>query len=338
MIFLESPVGVGYSYSTKGESDLATNDTRTAEENLRFLDAFFAAYPEYGGNRDFYISGESYAGIYIPMLVDAIRIQNEKSPSMRINLKGFLVGNGCTGNKVGVCADGNPYRIPFMYGHGLISEEVNVKLLQACGPHYNGTAFTCREELQSAVSRAGSINIYDIYAPCVNNFDDENRVFPVLLRDDDVVKRVGLTDCIDAGVATVYLNNEEVRKALHMMPEADIGKWKMCKMFGYERTIDSVLTFYPTLIRTYRTLIYNGNVDACVPYTDNEEWTSSLGFSVKEPWRPWLVDEQVAGYVTTYNENGFTFLTVSGAGHMVPQYRPVQAYAMFERFIKNQEF
>ena len=38
--------------------------------------------------------------------------------------------------------------------------------------------------------------------------------------------------------------------------------------------------------------------------------------------------------VTSYDKD-FTFLTVKGSGHMVPQYRPVQAFAMFDRMINN---
>ena len=41
--------------------------------------------------------------------------------------------------------------------------------------------------------------------------------------------------------------------------------------------------------------------------------------------------------VTSY-ANDFTFLTVKGSGHMVPQFRPVQAFAMFERMIKHLPF
>ena len=73
-------------------------------------------------------------------------------------------------------------------------------------------------------------------------------------------------------------------------------------------------------------------------------WTSSLGLPVVKPWRLWLVDSQVAGYVTSYvsdenlKEHGLTFLTVKGSGHMVPQFRPKQAYAMFQRYINGQPF
>jgi serine carboxypeptidase-like clade I len=35
----------------------------------------------------------------------------------------------------------------------------------------------------------------------------------------------------------------------------------------------------------------------CVPYTGTEAWTASLGYGVADSWRPWIVNEQVAGYI-----------------------------------------
>ena len=67
-----------------------------------------------------------------------------------------------------------------------------------------------------------------------------------------------------------------------------------------------------------------------------QQWTSGLGFKIKDGWRSWTVLDQVcylelyhypcivhhtmlqvAGYVTEYEENDFTFVTVKGAGHQV---------------------
>jgi serine carboxypeptidase-like clade 1 len=89
-------------------------------------------------------------------------------------------------------------------------------------------------------------------------------------------------------------------------------------------------------------------VDACVPFVGTEEWTSALGFPVIEAWRPWLAgtpqnaSAQVgAGYVTTYEagpNHNFTFLTIKGAGHMVPQFKPVSALAFIQRFYRNEPF
>merc|ERR1711934_94568 len=88
-----------------------------------------------------------------------------------------------------------------------------------------------------------------------------------------------------------------------------------------------------------RVLIFNGDVDACVPYNGNAWWTASLDLPEARPFRAWSVDKQVAGYVTSYvsdsdyKTKGLTFATVKGSGHMVPQFRPKQALAMFSRFI-----
>ena len=53
------------------------------------------------------------------------------------------------------------------------------------------------------------------------------------------------------------------------------------------------------------------------------------------------VNDQTAGYVTEYDvapPGAFHFVTVKGSGHMVPEFRPVQAFAMFERFLTNSTF
>ena len=48
-------------------------------------------------NNPFYLSGESYAGIYVPFLAKAIHDHNHHAEThIKINLKGFIVGNACT--------------------------------------------------------------------------------------------------------------------------------------------------------------------------------------------------------------------------------------------------
>lgn len=57
------------------------NDGTVAEYNLKALLQFFVKFPRLKKN-DFYIAGESYAGIYIPYLAKNIHEHNEK-PSSR---------------------------------------------------------------------------------------------------------------------------------------------------------------------------------------------------------------------------------------------------------------
>ena len=68
MLFLESPVGVGWSScaaNTAGKPCIC-NDTTTANENYEALLQFVGRHPSFKG-RPFFISGESYAGICEPV-------------------------------------------------------------------------------------------------------------------------------------------------------------------------------------------------------------------------------------------------------------------------------
>ena len=52
---VESPVGVGFSYSDNPDVDYNTDDNKTALDNYHFLVDFFRSFPEYRQN-DFYIA------------------------------------------------------------------------------------------------------------------------------------------------------------------------------------------------------------------------------------------------------------------------------------------
>ena len=70
VIFVEQPVGVGYSYAADA-GGYQTDDNQTAIENLRFLEGWMAEFPQYRNN-DLWLTGESYAGVYIPTLANQI--------------------------------------------------------------------------------------------------------------------------------------------------------------------------------------------------------------------------------------------------------------------------
>lgn len=99
MLYLESPAGsddpIGFSYCSKNGrvAAICSWDDKTQAEAYAFtLKAFFAAFPEYANN-DLYLTGESYAGQYIPNIANYIvtKMPNEFS------FKGIAVGNGCWG-------------------------------------------------------------------------------------------------------------------------------------------------------------------------------------------------------------------------------------------------
>lgn len=125
-------------------------------------------FPEYAQN-DFFITGESYAGVYIPTLAE--QIMNDASNT--INLKGMAVGNGCWGSKVGLCAFGSDmHRInaQFLLGHGAISKALYKSIVGACGDPAAGPG-TWPEPLPAACAQlvtemqqsAGDYEIYNFY-------------------------------------------------------------------------------------------------------------------------------------------------------------------------------
>ena len=79
MLYLESPKGVGFSYCDNGPDSCINTDVSTALDAYEFLIIFFQSYPEYKDNK-FYITGESYAGIYIPMLMQQIMLDPLSPP------------------------------------------------------------------------------------------------------------------------------------------------------------------------------------------------------------------------------------------------------------------
>ena len=121
VLFLDSPSNVGFSYcGTKAKTaPCSWTDTSTAALNFGALQQFFSKFPEYAQNR-FYIWGESYAGIYIPMLAEAIlnasstTVGESAGPAVPLPV-GIGVGNGCLGDEVGKCsAQGTRIEVEFL--------------------------------------------------------------------------------------------------------------------------------------------------------------------------------------------------------------------------------
>jgi len=345
IVFLEAPAGVGFSYADT-PAGLSHNDTGTAADNYQAVAQFMKGFPELAQN-ELFIAGESYAGAYVPMLALEIIKHNKAADrgavsAGKMNLQGILVGNGVTGQGSIPGPVGEKLSVDFYYGHGLFSAALYGEIQTACGD-FAKTSGKCGSLLDTMHATIGHVNVYDLYAPCIMDIEDADKNGQRAPATGRSLARVldnglgGPDGCIDAGAATKYLNTDAVQAALHVAVAKK--SWVICGGIHYSSDSGSLLPHYKaTLVPQIRVLIFNGDVDACVPYNGNEWWTSSLGLPVVKPWRSWLVDEQVAGYVTSYVDdsaykaNGLTFLTVKGSGHMVPQFRPKQAYAMFERF------
>lgn len=136
MLYIESPAGVGYSICTGIKECNTYSDAESATDNLTAVLAFFTKFPEFKTN-DLYISGESYAGIYVPYLtkyIDDYNTQNAANPAVfKPNLKGFMVGNGVTNYTY----DCTPAYVEMGYWHSLYNTQLYDDM-QAAGCNYGG--------------------------------------------------------------------------------------------------------------------------------------------------------------------------------------------------------
>ncbi|KAH9321431.1 hypothetical protein KI387_016070, partial [Taxus chinensis] len=209
-LFLESPAGVGYSYSNTTSDYRNGTDENTAQDSYTFLLNWFERFPQYK-NRDFYITGESYAGYYIPQLADTI-LKNNNSRTSFINLKGVMIGNGIMNDDTDECGF-----YDYLWSHALISDEDYADV--RCSPSSNRTASDSR-----AVSKRGRINLYNIYAPLCASHPDP------IWASADAVPSDGLDgfDPCSPGYVLTYLNTPEVQRALHANVTGLPFPWDEC--------------------------------------------------------------------------------------------------------------
>jgi len=67
VLYLDHPAGIGYSTCT-GKDECTSSDLQDSLDNIEVLKQWFAKFPEFK-QHDLWLTGESYAGIYIPNLL-----------------------------------------------------------------------------------------------------------------------------------------------------------------------------------------------------------------------------------------------------------------------------
>lgn len=336
LLYFEAPAGVGFS--TLGDpSNINTNDNQTAADNTDVLVQFFKAYPEYS-SQEFFITGESYAGIYIPTLAyNIIKYNNQTNSATKINLTGILIGNGCT--------DWNfdadiqlPY---FAYWHAFIDDAMYANWTNSnCPGNWNFTD-VCEEILDDVYDSMYNIFPYDVYRVCSYSGDDgdnrskyiENRRSLNRFRSP----RATLPECGDSSGMTAYLNNQTVRDAMHVGNFS--GTWGDCVDLNYteDKQLGSIY-LYPNLLADDLDIwIYSGDTDSVVPTYGTQQWINELNLTTDQEWHQWSMFGQVAGYTQTYKE-GLRFLTIKGTGHMSIEWKRPQGAFMFWSFINQLKF
>ncbi|KAI7999550.1 Serine carboxypeptidase-like 31 [Camellia lanceoleosa] len=340
MLFLESPVGVGFSYSNTTTDYDNLGDDFTANDAYTFLHKWFLKFPSYR-SRIFYVAGESYAGKYVPELAELILDKN-KDPTLLINLKGILLGNPET-------CDAEDWKglVDYAWSHAVVSDETHETIRMSCDFNSNNTWSNndCCQAVDEVLRQYKEIDIYSLYTSvCIGNSTSsggsEQTSLQVMFRSTSkMMPRImgGYDPCLDE-YATTYYNRPDVQKALHVSNGDHLKNWSICNMKIFDDWSDSkesVLPIYKKLIAAgLRIWVYSGDTDGRVPVLSTRYSLSSLGLPITRAWRPWYHKKQVGGWLQEYE--GLTFATFRGAGHAVPIFKPSESLAFFSSFLRGE--
>ncbi|XP_043693484.1 serine carboxypeptidase-like 27 [Telopea speciosissima] len=328
LLFLESPAGVGFSYSNTTSDLYTAGDQRTAEDAYTFLVNWFEKFPQYK-HRDFYIAGESYAGHYVPQLAQIVYRRNKRINNPVINFKGFMVGNAVTD-------DYHDYvgTFEFWWTHGLISDATYRTLRVTCdfvsSMHPSNACITA---LNVAASEQGNIDPYSIFTlPCNDTATLRRNLrghYPWMSRAYD--------PCTER-YSKLYFNRPEVQKAIHANLTGILYPWDTCSAIVGNYWADSPLTMLPIyqelIAAGLKIWVFSGDTDAVVPVTATRYSIDALKLPTIINWYPWYDNGKVGGWSQVYK--GLTFVTVTGAGHEVPLHRPREALILFKHFLDSE--
>ncbi|KAH7415987.1 hypothetical protein KP509_14G069900 [Ceratopteris richardii] len=294
---------------------------------------WFERFPQYKG-REFYITGESYAGHYIPQLAELVYEKNVKAVKKpEINLKGILVGNGVLDNYYD-----NMGLIEFWWDHALIPNDLYHNILSSCDFHKANWSEKCNQFMDTAYDNdLSDIDPYSIYSPVCPKKLVKRRV--VARRATNNPKRrqlAGYDPCLE-NYAEVYFNRPDVQKALHANTTGISYNWTACSDPIFQNWQDadfSVIPIYKKLISAgLKIWMFSGDVDAVVPITGTRYGVESMNLTKTEQWFSWFTDGQVAGRCQVFQ--GLSVVTVTDAGHEVPYTQPRRAFVLIESFLTS---
>jgi cathepsin A (carboxypeptidase C) len=325
VIFIDQPVNVGYSYS----SGSVSNTVAAGKDIYALLTLFFKQFPEYS-EQSFHISGESYAGHYIPVFASEILSHKKRN----INLQSVLIGNGLTDGLTQY-----EYYRPMACGEGgwpavldesscasmdnayprcasLIENCYNSESVWSCVP----ASIYCNNAMIGPYQRTGQ-NVYDVRRPCGDNSlcYDEIDWISSFLNKKEVMKAVG------AEVNSYDSCNFDINRNFLLQ-----GDW----MKPYHRVVPGLLEQIPVLV-------YAGDADYICNWLGNKAWTEALEWPgqkdyVKADTKDLLLGGDGKKIGEVKSSGNFTFMRLHAGGHMVPYDQPEASSDMVKRWLAGE--
>ncbi|KAJ1385086.1 Serine carboxypeptidase, serine active site [Sesbania bispinosa] len=311
LLFLDNPIGTGFSIASTPE-EIPTDQNTVAKHLFAAITSFLQLDPVFE-HRPIYITGESYAGKYVPAIGYYILEKNaELKVSERVNLAGVAIGDGLTDPVTQVVTHAaNAYYV------GLINERQ-------------------KNELEKAQLEAVRLIQIGNWSEAT---DARRKVLGVLRNMTGLATLFDYTRKApyEENLVSQFLNSVEVKKAFGVN-----------ESFVYERCSDivnaalhndvmkSVKYMVEHLVRRSRVLLYQGQYDLSDGVVQVEAWVKTMKWEgtvefLNAERKIWKVNGELAGYVQ--NWKSLTNVVVLGAGHLLPHDQPVNSQAMMEDWV-----
>ncbi|KAK8655640.1 hypothetical protein V6N13_108213 [Hibiscus sabdariffa] len=310
LLFLDNPIGAGFSIAASPE-EIPRDQHSVAKHLFAAITGFTSLHPLFK-DRPIYITGESYAGKYVPAIGYYILNKNPQLPvSQRVNLAGVAIGDGLTDPVTQVATHANS-----VYYSGLINERQ-------------------KRELEQAQREAVELVKLGNWSEATNA---RSKVMEML------VNMTGLATLYDftkkkpyqTSYAT-FLNIAEVKKALGVNESMVFEECS--EVVGYalqDDVMKSVKYMVELLVKKSKVLLYQGLYDLRDGVVSTEAWVKTMKWEGIEKFLMadrvvWRVKGELAGYLQKWG--GLTHVVVSGAGHILPADQPSNSQAMIEDWV-----
>lgn len=321
LIYIDNPVGTGFSF-TDNNKGYVTNETQVGRDILNALVQFFQLFPELQEN-NFFVTGESYAGKYVPAVSHAIKDYNVKAVT-KINLRGLAIGNGlCDPENQLLYSD-------YLYQLGLIDR--------------NGRAQFAMYEKKGRdfIKQKKYVEAFNIFDTLLNgDINTASSLFHNLTGFDIYYNYLTVKEDNSSDWMLEWIQKADIRRAIHVGNSTFHVETKIVEEYLKGDVMQSVADLLTDLLQHYRVLIYNGQLDIIVAYPLTENYLYNLKWSGADKYaktlrKVWMVGDQLAGY--TKSVDNLTEVLVRNAGHMVPSNQPKWALDLITRFTHNKKF
>ncbi|GMJ05254.1 serine carboxypeptidase-like 44 [Hibiscus trionum] len=343
MLFIDSPVGTGWSYSNT-KRDYQVGDSSTNSDLVIFLLKWFEKYPIFK-YRDLFLGGTSYAGHFVPNFAKTLLQHNNQSKIYNFNLKGIVLGNPVLRLKLDILAEHELY-----VSKGMIPKKLYKLILKQCFEidenNYSDNVAPWSQSCQRPMRKSLMIafNVTSVQEAKQRQFDFRRTPCDGKIEDLISGKEVTkITDEVDMCIpfrTNFYFNIPEVQKVFRGNRTNSRYPWMSCfpglNYNLFDKDTDMLPTLKQILLHSVSITIFSGDEDGAIPMIGTLKHVKmlakdmNLNLTKNEAWHD--REKKEGGWLYSY-EDLLTFMTVKGANHHVPFSKPSQALFIFRKHV-----